>query len=244
MLDLLLPVLAAPFVGSLLGVLAMRLPVAMPVVMDRSRCNHCHRTLGPLDLVPLLSYALLRGRCRFCRGAIGAEHPAIELAALALALWVVALTDGPARVWASCVLGWTLLTLSWIDWTSYRLPDGLTLPLLLCGLAFAWLEFRPELFVHALGAAVGYIGFRALAWLYRVLRGHEGLGQGDAKLLAASGAWVGVDYLPDVVWMGASIGIAMALIQAWRAGRLDATARIPFGPCLALATWLVWLYRF
>ena len=87
MTDLLLPVIAAPFVGSFLGVLIARLPAGLPVALARSRCETCQRVLGPFDMVPLLSYLALRGRCRTCRAPIGGQHLAIEFAALGVALW-------------------------------------------------------------------------------------------------------------------------------------------------------------
>jgi leader peptidase (prepilin peptidase) / N-methyltransferase len=239
---LFLPILVAPFIGSFLGVLIARLPAGLPVAMTRSRCETCHRTLGPADLVPLVSYALLRGRCRTCRAPIGGQHLAIELAALAVALWAFTVDAEPVPLWIDCGLGWTLLTLAWIDWRHMRLPDVLTLPLLLLGLTATWLESPADLTDHAIGALAGYLGFRALAWAYRMLRGRYGLGLGDAKLLGAAGAWLGWMALPDVILIAAICGIMVALAAGLRRGRLDGGMAIPFGPCLAIAIWLVRLY--
>jgi leader peptidase (prepilin peptidase)/N-methyltransferase len=110
-----LPIIVAPFIGSFLGVLIRRLPAGEPVAMARSACAACGRRLGARDLVPLVSFLLLRGRCRICGAPIGWFHPAIELAALGVALWAALTQDAPGLVWASCVLGWTLLALGWID---------------------------------------------------------------------------------------------------------------------------------
>ncbi|MDR3452360.1 MAG: A24 family peptidase, partial [Rhodoferax sp.] len=204
-------------------------------------CDSCGATLGARELVPLLSYVVQRGRCRHCNAPIGLFAPAMELAAVAIALWAgsVFVAD---TLWISCVLGWMLLALAVADWNSYRLPDGLTLPLLLIGLgATAWL-WPGELTDHALAAALGYGLFRGVAWLYRRLRGRDGLGGGDAKLLAASGAWVGLAALPWVILVAALAGLALGLALAVHRRRLSARMALPFGPCLALATWLVWLY--
>jgi leader peptidase (prepilin peptidase)/N-methyltransferase len=238
----LLPALAAPFVGSFLGVLIARLPVGLPVAMARSHCENCHRTLTPIDLVPVLSYAALRGRCRTCRAPIGRQHLAIELTATGVALWAMLADSGADRIWIDCGLGWTLLTLGWIDWQHLRLPDMLTLPLLLAGLMVAWIEVPAGVPDHALGALAGYLGFAALAWTYRAIRRRDGLGMGDAKLLAAAGAWLGWAALPHVVLIAALCGIAFAVAAAWRRGQFDAAVAIPFGPCLALAIWLGRLY--
>lgn len=243
MTSLFLPVLAAPFVGSFLGVLIARLPAGLPIAMARSHCETCRRTLAPFDLVPLLSYAALRGRCRTCRAPIGGQHLAIELAALGVALWALTVDAEPIRLWIDCGLGWVLLALAWIDWRHFRLPDVLTLPLLLAGLAVTWLEAPEDVTDHATGAIAGYLAFRTIALIYRAVRGRDGLGQGDAKLLAAAGAWLGWMALPQVILIAAISGIAAALASTIvRHGRLSGAAMIPFGPSLSLSIWILWLY--
>jgi leader peptidase (prepilin peptidase)/N-methyltransferase len=232
--------LSAPFIGSLLGVLAIRLPRGEAVVVARSRCETCRQVLQPRDLVPLLSYAVQRGRCRQCGAMIGWFHPAMELAAIAVALSAMAIDAGD-RLIAGCMLGWMLLGLGICDWRSYRLPDALTLPLILLGLLASWLLDRDQITDHALATACAYLGCRVFAWAYRRLRGHDGLGQGDAKLLAASGAWLGLAALPNVVLFAAVAGLALAALS-WLCGKaLTARTMLPFGPCLALATWFIWL---
>jgi leader peptidase (prepilin peptidase)/N-methyltransferase len=231
------PLVAAPFLGSFVGVLIARVPAGRGVVAGRSCCEACGHALGPTDLVPLVSFAVLRGRCRWCATPIPRQTLWVELAALAVAASAVAAGERGALLWAGCALGWTLLTLGWIDALSQRLPDVLTLPLVLAGLAEAYVLEPEALTGRALGAACGYAGFRLLALLYRWRRGQEGLGKGDAKLLAASGAWVGGWLLPDVLLVGA----VTALVFALRHGRVDRAARIPFGPFLAMGTWLLWL---
>jgi leader peptidase (prepilin peptidase)/N-methyltransferase len=118
----------------------------------------------------------------------------------------------------------------------------LTLPLIPAGLALAYLIEPGRLSDHAIGAGAGLVGFALIAWLYRRLRGREGLGLGDAKLLGAGGAWLGWQALPSVVALGAAIALALALAGATAGGKLSATTRIAFGPYLALAIWVVWLY--
>ena len=235
------PVLAAPFIGSFLGVLILRLPAGEEVVASRSACPHCGHKLGPLELVPLLSFAALRGRCLACRKPIALFHPAVELAALAVAIWA-ATQAGGALIWASCILGWTLLALAWIDVESLRLPNALTLPLIPAGLAEAWLLEPEALRDRLLGAAIGYTAFRLVAIAYLRLRGRAGLGEGDAKLLAASGAWVGAGLLAPVILVAAVAGLLWALARRLRGETLHGGSKLAFGPCLALATWLVWLY--
>ena len=121
------------------------------------------------------------------------------------------------------------------------MPDALTLPLVVAGLAAA-VAFEPEgLTDRALGAVAGYLGLRAVGLLYSALRGREGLGHGDAKLLAAAGAWIGVRALPQVVLLAALAGLCAAACMRLAGIRLGAQSALPFGPFLAFATWLVWL---
>jgi leader peptidase (prepilin peptidase) / N-methyltransferase len=238
-----LPILvAAPFVGSFLGVLIQRLPEGRPVCVARSVCEHCGVVLGVRELVPLASYLWQRGKCRHCNTAIAPFHLAIELAAISVPLWAILAEPDPDRLWMDCMLGWTLLTLGWIDWRWMLLPDVLTLPLLLAGLLLTWWWQPESIGSHAAGAAVGYLALRGVAWCYRVLRGREGIGAGDAKLLGAAGAWLGVAALPMVILLAALFGLATAGMVVLSRRRLSATTALPFGPCLAAATWLVWLY--
>jgi len=242
--ELIWPLLLAPFAGSLLGVLIRRMPDGRAVVLARSACEACGTRIAAQDLVPLVNQLWLRGRCRACGARIAPMHLSIELAALGVAAW--AWLDAGAgdlgRLWAGCVLGWLLLALAWVDWEHWLLPDALTLPLLMAGLG-ATLMLQPDrIAAHAGGAALGYLGFRAVAALYRRWRGREGLGQGDAKLLAAAGAWLGWEALPMLVLIAALIGIPVAVVAGLRRGSVHGRTAIPFGLPLAAACWLLWLH--
>jgi leader peptidase (prepilin peptidase)/N-methyltransferase len=231
----------APLAGSFLGVVITRLPEGETVVAGRSRCRQCSHALGVLDLVPIISWLASNGRCRYCAAAIPSFYPLIEVAAIIVALWAGAVVSG-WLVWTSCALGWALLSLAVIDQRHQRLPDALTLPLIPAGLAVAWGIDADLLADHALGALAGFAVFFTIAAAYRRLRGQEGLGLGDAKLLAAGGAWLAWQGLPSVVLIAAVIALAIALAQSLGRRRLQAQERLAFGPYLAIAIWLVWLY--
>jgi leader peptidase (prepilin peptidase)/N-methyltransferase len=235
----LFPLLFAPFAGSFLGVLIMRLPGGSLLARRRSACEQCGTALAARDLVPILSYLLLRGRCRHCGGRIGAFHLWVELAAVAVAASACLVAVDPAWLWADCLLGWGLLALAWIDANTRLLPDALNLPLLAIGLAAtAWLA-PEDAGDHALAAAVGVSFFLAVAATYRRLRGRDGLGMGDAKLMGVAGAWVGLAALPWVVFAAAVLGLLAAGVWQLGGGRVGRTTAIPFGPFLALAIWAI-----
>jgi leader peptidase (prepilin peptidase)/N-methyltransferase len=233
-------VLAAPFVGSFLGVLATRLPKAKSFVFGRSACPHCGHQLAVRDLVPILSWIVQRGRCRYCAQGIEWFYPLMEVAALLVAVSAV-LVFSDWHLWVSCAFGWALLAIAAIDYRFMLLPDELTLPLIPAGLVVAYLVEPADVWQHVVAAPIGFLTFYAIARLYRRLRGREGLGFGDAKLLAASGAWVSVAGLPSVVLLGAGTALIAVLAARCAGRRLSSHDPLPFGTFLCLGTWLVWL---
>jgi leader peptidase (prepilin peptidase) / N-methyltransferase len=236
------PVLISPAAGSVIGVLVSRLPLGRPIVLARSQCDSCGKKLSIPDLVPIISYLALSGRCRSCAAPIAPCHLAVEVAAFAIAGWAASVELDPLTLWADCLLGWTLLALAWIDVRHMRLPDALTLSLVAMGILFEALIDPDRIASHVVGAIAGYVGFRAVACGYRVWRGQDGLGAGDAKLLAAAGAWVGWAGLPSVVFIAAFLGIIAVLLLRLMGRTIEANTPVPFGPYLALALWLVRLY--
>jgi leader peptidase (prepilin peptidase)/N-methyltransferase len=222
-----------PVIGSWLGVIIHRYGTGRGTVLGRSVCESCHQALRAPELIPLVSFFIQRGKCRHCGAPIDWFHPAIEAAALAIAAAALAVDGSGPRVWVDAAFGWALLTAAWIDAKTFILPDRITLPLILAGLAVTrWLA-PDQLTDHAAAAALGYLGFTALNAAYRALRGRDGLGQGDAKLLAAAGAWLGAALLPDEILAAGLIGLAWVAVLKLR--RHPADEKLPFGPALALA---------
>lgn len=234
---------AAPFAGSTIGVLVRRMPAPNPRLWGRSHCESCGHTLAPWEMVPVLSYALQRGRCRACGARIAPYHLAAELAAVAVAAVPFAMGIGGSAGWEACALGWVLLTLAWLDWEHFWLPDALTLPLMVAGLILAWLETPWDLTDRATGAIAGYLVLRVLDRIYHALRKRDGLGAGDAKLLAAGGAWLGWQALTDVVLLAAVLGLGIALLARLRGRQVLAATPLPFGTALAAAIWAIWLVQ-
>jgi len=236
-----LPIVLAPFIGSFLAVVVTRFQTPRSIVFGRSACPHCHRPIAPRDLVPLVSWLVLRGRCRECAQPIGVFYPAMELAALGMAIWAAMLTtDWP--LWASCLLGWTLLPLAVIDAKHFLLPHFLTLPLIGGGLLINWTVDQGTVYSNVIGVFAGYGIVLALRFAYAAIRRREGIGLGDATLLAAAGAWVSWSGLPSVMLIAAFLALLVAFLRHVRSGGVALSDPVPFGSYLCAALWIVWLY--
>jgi leader peptidase (prepilin peptidase)/N-methyltransferase len=142
---------------------------------------------------------------------------------------------------ATMLLGWMLLLIAALDAEHQWLPDALTLPLVALGLLSGWAGLGPPLLDRAIGAAAGWLVLVLLGLAYRVLRGREGLGGGDPKLLAAIGAWLGALHLPFVLLGAGLLGLAAALAMKVRGREVGRTTRLPLGTFMALAAWPIWL---
>ena len=228
-----LPAAAWPIVGGGLGLLigsfmalvTARWPLG-ETIMGRSRCDGCGVALGPFELVPLLSFAALRGRCRHCGQAIAARHWQIELAAAAVGAALLWRYPG---AWWLALAGWWLLALIILDVEHYWLPDALTLPFIAYVLLLPGMAIDQRLW----GAGLGFAGLWLVGAGYKQLRGRDGLGGGDPKLLAGLGALLGPWALPFLITGAAGLGLALAGWDALRGRTVDAATRVPFGALLA-----------
>ncbi len=231
---------AAPLIGSAVAAGAARVAEGRAWDLSRSRCSRCGRAIKAIEMVPVVSWLALRGRCRGCAAGISVAYPVTELAAVAVALWAWFAVPGNI-FFATCLFGWMLLALSAIDIRTRRLPDVLTAPLAATGLLTAMLIEPDRLADHVIGAVCGYLGFVLVEHAYRHFRQRDGLGRGDAKLLGAIGAWVGWAALPSVVLLSAGGAIIFLLARSRFGGKsLTRDTAIAFGPFLAAAGWLVW----
>lgn len=233
---------AGAIIGSFLATLILRWPQGRGVARGRSACDGCGRTLGVFDLIPLLSAVIQRGRCRTCGARIDPLHGRVEAGCAvigALAMGMMPSLEGLG--WT--LMGWILLTLAILDWRHFWLPDALTMPLAFLGFTLGLWTTDVMLMDRVIGAMAGYGSLLAIAIGYRALRGRDGLGLGDAKLLGALGAWFGWQVLPFLLLIAATLGL-IVMVLAGRAK--SATARVPLGSFLALAAmpaWLLWISR-
>ncbi len=242
-------------IGSFLNVVIHRLPLMMerewklesaellgvkvdepaPITLStpRSRCPSCGHQIAWHENIPVLSYLRLGGKCAECKTPISKRYPAVEiLTALLFAACGVHFGAQPATLlW--CGLVATLIALAFIDLDTQFLPDSLTLPLLWAGIASAAFGWIPvPLKDSVFGAMAGYLSLWFVFHAYRIIRGREGMGAGDFKLLAALGAWMGWLAIPSIILLssavGAVVGIALVALRSH-----DRDVPIPFGPYLA-----------
>lgn len=211
------------------------------LAFPNSQCPNCKTELKAWDNIPVLSFLLLRGKCRYCSTSISARYPLIELASALLSAYTAHHFGLGWQCAAALVLVWSLISLSMIDFDHQLLPDDLTLPLLWLGLLLSLFGIFTDLHNAVIGAMVGYLSLWSVYWLFKLATGKEGMGYGDFKLLAVFGAWFGWEIIPLVIILssvvGAFVGIGMILVL----GR-DKNIPIPFGPYLAAAGWIAMLW--
>ena len=203
-----------------------------------STCPGCGHRIRAWENIPLISYAYLRGRCAQCRSTISLRYPLIELLCALLAGLIAYRYGYSSQSLLWIALSWTLVTLSWIDLNEQLLPDSLTLPLLWAGLlasSLQWIDTDSQQSIW--GAATGYLFFWSIYWLFKLLRNKEGMGYGDFKLLAALGAWFGLQALPAIVFIASLTGALAGLIMM-RWYQHPSAKPIAFGPYLCLAALL------
>lgn len=201
-----------------------------------SRCQHCGTPIKPWQNIPVISYILLRGQCGSCQTPISIRYPAIELLT-AVMFAVVAIVYGWSWLTLTgLVLTAFLIALTFIDADTQYLPDQLTLPLIWLGLLANYAGGLVSLQQAVLGAVCGYMSLWLLNFVHKLLRGFDGMGAGDFKLLAALGAWLGAAVLPVIVFVAALVGVVAAVVL-----KAAKSQPIAFGPCLAIAGWLVWI---
>lgn len=251
-------------VGSFLNVVVLRLPPLLEYKWRRecadlldialepapappglarpgSRCPHCGHAIRPWENIPILSFLLLRGRCSACGGPISPRYPLTEALSGLLAVLVI-LHFGPTwQGLAGLGLTWALLALSLIDLDTQLLPDLITLPVLWLGLLLNGFGLHTDPVSAILGAVAGYLSLWTVYQFFKLITGKEGMGYGDFKLLALLGAWLGWQYLPQILLLSALVGALVGIILILFRGR-ERDKPIPFGPYLAAAGWISLLW--
>lgn len=247
-------------VGSFLNVVIYRLPIMLSrewekqcceylkqvapirsevfnLLLPRSHCPKCNVQISWWQNIPVFSYIILRGKCSSCKSAISWRYPAIELLSSLLSVVVVLKFGTGLAALSVLILTWMLIVAVFIDFDHQLLPDNITFSLLWFGLLLnaygVFITPRDAI----IGAAFGYLLLWSIAYIFKLIRKVEGMGEGDFILLAAFGAWVGWQKIPLILFasalMGGIIGVAMIILK-----KDKLNTPIAFGPYLAIAGWL------
>lgn len=252
-------------VGSFLNVVIHRLPIMLErnwrrecrafldlepepepdqpynLLVPGSRCPRCDRPIRAWENIPIVSYLLLKRRCKGCRTPIPFRYPAIEALTALISIAVAWHFGFTWQTASALILSWSLICLSFIDFDRQLLPDAITLPVLWTGLFLNVFNIFTDSASSILGAIFGYLSLWLVYHVFRLATGKEGMGYGDFKLLAILGAWLGWSLLPVVVLLsslvGAVIGTTMVAVF-----RRDRSIPIPFGPYLAIAGWIALMW--
>ena len=251
-------------VGSFLNVVILRLPKRLEwqwqrdsreilgepdaydppppgIVVERSHCPHCKRQLSWYENIPVFSWVIQRGRCRGCGTRISLQYPLVELLTMLLFLACVWRFGFGWQGFGAILLTCFLIALAGIDLRTRLLPDQLTLPLLWLGLVASVENLYMGPKAALLGAMAGYLSLWSVYWVFKQLTGKEGMGHGDFKLLAALGAWVGLQGILPTVLLSSLVGAIIGSIWLAAKGR-DRATPIPFGPYLAIAGWVAFFW--
>lgn len=206
-----------------------------------SQCPHCQHPLPLWHNIPLISYLALRGHCRFCLGRISWQYPLVELLTALCTLVIFLKLGWQVKALAVWLLSCNLIALSGIDWKTQILPDDLTLSFLWIGLLFNINSTLTTLTDAVLGAVVGYALLWTVAYLFKLIRKKPGMGNGDFKMLAMIGAWLGLVSMLHVLIIGIFLSLAVNLTLLLFK-KIQYQQTLPFGPWLAVAAWLTLLF--
>lgn len=263
-------ILAGLMVGSFLNVVILRLPVMMhrgwreqchellamqkekPIphldyigsynlATPRSHCPKCQHQIGIFENIPILSYLFLQGHCRKCKQPISIRYPLIEGLTCLLTTVVILQLGLDWQAFFAILLTFSLIVLAIIDFDHQLLPDHITLPMLWLGLILNIFHVFQSPENAIIGAAAGYLSLWSVFWIFKIVTKKDGMGQGDFKLLAMLGAWLGWQALPMIIFVsafsGAVVGICLMLFR-----NHPRYKPIPFGPFIALAGWISLLW--
>lgn len=219
-------------------------PIKKPqfnLVVPASRCPHCGHKIRAWENIPVISYIFLRGKCSDCKANISLRYPSIELMTGILSVIVIYTLGVSWAGLAGLLFIWCLITLTMIDLDTFYLPDSITLPLLWLGLLVNSAGIFSSLASAVWGAAAGYLILWSIYHLFKLLTGKEGMGYGDFKLLAALGAWMGWQMLPQIILLSSLVGAVIGLSMIIFLGK-NKNIPIPFGPYLTIAGFIAFIW--
>lgn len=252
------------FIGSFLNVVIYRLPLMMEkswseecriylglkphseseklsLWLPFSHCPRCKKVIRPWHNIPILSFLLLNGKCSHCKAHISIRYPLVEGLTCLVSVYVAWKFGVTLQTLAALIFTWICICLTFIDLDYHILPDHLTLGLVWTGLFFSIFGLFTTSEAAIIGAIVAYLFFAGTQWIFGMITGKTGMGQGDYKLLAALGAYMGWQMLPLIILLASLSGIIFALTHM-SIKKDYKSVPMPFGPYLAIAGWIALLW--
>ena len=207
------------------------------LIWPNSKCRDCGHPIKLKHNIPVISYLILRGNCRYCSSKISPQYPIIELlTGIILTLTIIQFGLSINGLLA-IIFATSLIALAGIDFREKLLPDQITLPLMWIGVLANTQGIFVPLIESIIGASAGYLSLWSIYWIFKLITGKDGMGYGDFKLTAALGAWLGWKMLPLIVLISSGLG-ALVGISAIILGLKSRNSQLPFGPFLAISGWL------
>jgi len=219
--------------GSFMNVCIYRIPLEKSIIRPSSSCPNCGKKIRFYDNIPLISYLLLLGRCRHCHHPISWRYPAVEAITGLLSLALFIRYGLSLQYLLFLLFATTLVTISFIDLDHQIIPDVLSIPGIVAGLAAAFIPGNVSWFDSIIGIIGGGGTLFLVGLIYEKLTGKQGMGGGDVKLLAMIGAWMGWRSLPFVLLVSSLTGAIIGSVFLLAAGK-GYRVKIPFGPFLSL----------
>jgi leader peptidase (prepilin peptidase)/N-methyltransferase len=216
-------------------------PRPLSLVLPFSHCPHCNETLKPWHNIPIISYLVLAGKCAYCSTKISLRYPLVEALCCIASVYVAWRFGLTWQTAGALIFTWTLIALTYIDLDYHLLPDQLTFLLLGVGLFLSLFSLFCTTYDAIIGLLAGYLIFAIIQAIFQLVTGKIGMGQGDYKLLAALGAFLGWQMLPIIILLASISGILISVIHMAIKNQFK-SVQLPFGPYLALAGWisLIW----
>jgi leader peptidase (prepilin peptidase)/N-methyltransferase len=211
------------------------------LAIPRSACPSCGHQITAMENIPVVSYLALGGKCSGCKTPISIRYPIVELVTGLLSGYLVWHFGTGLTGFAALLFCYLLIAMTFIDADTQLLPDDLTYPLLWAGLLVNLNGTFAPLRDAVIGAAAGYLVLWSVYWAFKLIRGKEGMGYGDFKLLAALGAWMGWTMLPLIILLSSIVGAVVGICMI-ASKRRDSDNPIPFGPYLAAAGLIALLF--
>ena len=242
------PIIALAF-GSFLNVVIYRSPLIIagyPSVpsqkvnlFNMSECTHCHYKLKALDNIPIISYLMLKGRCKKCNSQISKRYPAVELISTIVCTYTLMVCGISITSIMLCFLWLSLIALAFIDFKHLLLPDAITIPLILIGLTLNVFDGLTSFGNSVAGALLGYLLLFSIAVSFGLIIKKKTMGNGDFKLFAAVGAWFGLTSLPVIMLLSSLCSIIIYFLLP----NDQKIKYVPYGTAIAIATFTFWIFQ-